>query len=110
MAEHAHAEPSPWRYLFVWLSLVALTFLTWRLVYVDQGAAGFYLGFAIAVVKATLVALFFMHLWDQRGINRLVFVVALCFLGILMGLIIADAGTRFPLAIARGPHLVVPKR
>jgi cytochrome c oxidase subunit IV len=110
VAEHAPAEPSPLRYLLVWLTLVVLTFVTWRLVYFDRGATGFFLGFGIAVAKATLVALFFMHLWDQRGINRLVFVVALCFLGILIGLVVADAGTRFPLAILRGPVLAVPQR
>jgi cytochrome c oxidase subunit IV len=110
MIAPAHAEPSPWRYFAVWLILLALTTATWLLVYVDRGAAGFCIGLGIAFVKATLVALFFMHLWDQRGINRLVFVVALCFLGILIGLVVADAATRFPLALVRGPALPVPSR
>jgi cytochrome c oxidase subunit 4 len=108
--EPIEADPSPLRYLFVWLALVGLTFLTWRLVYLDTGVAGFYFGLAIAATKATLVALFFMHLWDQRGITRLVFVMALALLGLLLGLIVADAATRFPLAIERGPVLTVPRR
>ncbi|MHB8417935.1 MAG: cytochrome C oxidase subunit IV family protein [Myxococcales bacterium] len=106
----APAGPSALRYVAVWLTLVGLTFLTFGLVYVDRGLVGFLAGLAIAVGKASLVAMFFMHLWDQRGINRLVFVVALAFLGLLIGLVVADAGTRFPPAVAHGPSLQVPRR
>ncbi len=65
---------------------------------------------AIALTKATLVALFFMHLWDQRATQRLVFLVALAFLVILGGLTLADGVARFPPSIERGPPLPVPRR
>ena len=109
MEQAAHA-PSAARYVAVWLVLVALTLATWLLTYVDRGAVGFFVGLGIALAKATLVALFFMHLWDQRGINRLVFLIALTFLAILIALTLADGATRFPLAIERGPTLPVPPR
>ncbi len=103
-------HPSLVRYVIVWLALLVLTTLTWRLAYGDHGTAGLVIGMLIATTKATLVALFFMHLWDQSGVNRLVFVVALVYAGILMGLTVTDVATRFTPAVARGPTLPVPKR
>ena len=43
---------------------------------IDLGAANIFIALAIATTKATLVVLFFMHLWDEGGVNRLVFVVS----------------------------------
>ncbi|MHB1844203.1 MAG: cytochrome C oxidase subunit IV family protein [Deltaproteobacteria bacterium] len=106
---HEH-HASPTRYLVVWLLLLGFTVLTWRLTYADLGTTGLIFGMAIAATKATLVALFFMHLWDQSGINRLVFVIALTFIGILIGLVVADVSTRFYPAVAHGPVLHVPRR
>jgi cytochrome c oxidase subunit 4 len=44
------------------------------------------------------VALFFMHLWDHPGPNRLVMVTSLVFVALLVGLPLLDNATRFPLA------------
>ena len=63
----------------------------------------------IATVKGALVALFFMHLWDQRGANRLVFVTSLVFVALLIGLIVViDYATRFPLANPPGSPGALP--
>ena len=56
------------------------------------------LALAIACTKAAVVALFFMHLWDHRGPNRLVLVTSLVFVALLVGLTLLDNATRFPLA------------
>ena len=47
----------------------------------DLGAANIFIAMAIATTKATLVVLFFMHLYDEGGVNRLVFVVSLALSG-----------------------------
>ncbi len=80
---HSHAG----RYAVIWIALVAFTFLTWALSRLHLGGGwGIVVALAIAITKSTLVALFFMHLWDQRGANRLVFVTALVFVSLLIGL------------------------
>ncbi len=50
----------------------------------DLGAANIFVAMAIAITKATLVVLFFMHLYDEGGVNRLVFVVSLLFVVVLI--------------------------
>jgi cytochrome c oxidase subunit 4 len=41
--------------------------------------------------------LFFMHLWDHGGASRIVFVTSLVFVALLIGLVVLDNATRFPL-------------
>jgi cytochrome c oxidase subunit 4 len=92
---HSHAG----RYLVVWAALTVLTVLTyWLSRFHFPGGWAVTVALAIATAKGTLVALFFMHLWDQRGANRLVFLTSLVFVALLVGLTIADNATRFPLA------------
>lgn len=92
---HSHAG----RYLLVWVGLVCLTALTWGLSrFHIPGGAGVAVALGIATAKGALVALFFMHLYDQPGANRLVFVTSLVFVVLLIGLTLLDNATRFPLA------------
>ena len=102
MSDHAraaaHAHSHAGRYLVVWAALMALTALTWGLSTIHiPGAAGVAVALAIAAVKGTLVALFFMHLWDQPGPNRLVLITSLVFVALLVTLPLLDNATRFPL-------------
>ncbi len=86
-------------YVGVWAALLGLTVLTYVLARVHlPGAWAVTVALVIAMTKGTLVALFFMHLWDQAGANRLVFLTSLVFVALLIGLVIADNATRFPLA------------
>lgn len=92
---HSHVR----RYLLVWTGLMILTGLTWGLSsFHIPGGAGVAVALGIASVKGALVALFFMHLYDQRGPNRLVLVTSLVFVALLVGLTLLDNSTRFPLA------------
>ena len=78
---------------------MVLTAATWGLSTVHiPGGAGVAVALGIASVKGALVALFFMHLYDQRGPNRLVFVTSLVFVALLVLLTLLDNATRFPLA------------
>ena len=104
-APHSHRA----RYLTVWVALLILTVLTYALARVHlPGAWAVLVALAIAVTKGTLVALFFMHLWEQAGANRLVFATSLVFVALLIGLVIADNATRFPLANPPGSAGALP--
>lgn len=87
------------RYLAVWLGLMVLTAATWGLSrFHIPGGAGVAVALGIASVKGALVALFFMHLYDQPGPNRLVLATSLVFVALLIVLVVLDNATRFPLA------------
>ncbi len=102
---HSHVG----RYLAVWVALLAFTVLTYVLARVHlPGGWAVTVALLIAVSKGTLVALFFMHLWDQTGANRLVFLTSLVFVALLIGLVLADNATRFPLANPPGSAGALP--
>lgn len=87
------------RYVAIWLILLALTVLTVVTGKMDLGAANIYIAMAIATTKATLVVLFFMHLWDEGGVNRLVFAVSILFLLVLILGVFGDLTTRIPFSL-----------
>jgi hypothetical protein len=60
------------------------------------------LALAIAITKSSLVVLFFMHLYDQPGANRLVILTSFIFVALIISLTLADFATRFPLATPAG--------
>ena len=66
--EHHSARP----YFFVWVLLIALTATTWATGRMHLGTWALPLALAIAIAKSLLVILFFMHLWEQKGVNRIV--------------------------------------
>jgi hypothetical protein len=45
------------------------------------------------------VVLFFMHLYDEGGVNRLVFVVSLLFVAVLMLFVFGDLMTRLQMSL-----------
>ncbi len=67
-------------YIIVWVALLILTFVTWRVSFIPLGLMNVTVAMIIASVKASLVALFFMHL---RYENKLVWAFALFPLGFL---------------------------
>jgi cytochrome c oxidase subunit 4 len=86
-------------YFAVYLALVVLTALTTTVAFFDLGLANPIVALSIAVLKATLVVLFFMHL--KYG-TRLMWVVAgasVFWLGILLLLILSDYATRVPVRV-----------
>jgi cytochrome c oxidase subunit IV len=104
-AAHSHMPV----YLVVWGGLLVLTVLTYVLARIHlPGAWAVTVALVIAMCKGTLVALFFMHLWEQTGAQRLVFVTSLVFVALLVGLVIADSATRFPLANPPGTAGALP--
>ena len=105
----AHGHSHVGRYALVWAALLAFTFLTYGLSRLHVGGGwGVVIALAIASAKGGLVALFFMHLWDQTGAQRLVFVTSLAFVALLIGLTLLDNATRFPLANPPGAEGALP--
>jgi cytochrome c oxidase subunit 4 len=78
--------------------------LTYALHHVDLGGAALAVAMLIAVTKAAVVILFFMHLWDHPGVNRLVLAVTILFLAFGISMVFTDTFTRFPLAT---PHFTL---
>ena len=58
----------------------------------------FIVAMIIAVVKASFVILFFMHLWGEKNPYPLIFVTSIFFVFVLIFFVAADVSTRFPLA------------
>jgi cytochrome c oxidase subunit 4 len=86
-------------YVLVWVALMVLTAVTlavWK-THMSYGAR-VVVALSIATVKAALVAVVFMHLWEEQGIARLVLVVSALFVALLIGLTLVDNATRFPFA------------
>jgi cytochrome c oxidase subunit IV len=99
MAEHntsAHSKSSPLKLYFgVWAALLVLTFTTYEVALIDLGPFNSVVALVIASIKATLVALFFMHVWHaSEKLTKLVIVAALFFLMLLLGLTMADYVSR----------------
>ncbi len=83
------------KYVAVWISLMFLTGLTAGLSLINLHQWSTVVAMVIAVVKALLVALFFMHLlYEKQNIVRVWATVAMFWLGILMLMTAADYLTR----------------
>src|SRR5947208_1050322 len=88
----------PSTYYTVFGTLIGLTFLTIGISFLELGEWHTVVGLTIAVCKAVLVALFFMHLLFSSRLTWIVLVGGLFWLGILMALTLADYLTRHWLA------------
>jgi cytochrome c oxidase subunit 4 len=81
-------------YVTVFLALVALTVITVVAAHYDFEPYNVIVAVGIAIAKATLVVLFFMHARYASGLTRLVILAALAFFFILIFLTMSDYVTR----------------
>ena len=94
MSAHSKSSPLP-MYFAVFFALLVGTGLTVFAATLDLGRFNAAVALSIATVKATLVALFFMHVWHaSEKLTRLVVISALFFLLLLLGLTMTDYATR----------------
>lgn len=91
-AEHAH--PSVGLYIVIFLALVAGTVLTWRIAFVDLGPWNPVVALTIAVIKATLVILYFMHVRYSNKLTIITVCAGFFWLLILITLSLSDYLTR----------------
>ena len=81
-------------YAVIYVVLMVFTGLTTLVAFFDLGFANPVVALSIAVVKATLVVLFFMHMrWNSR-LTWVIGGAALFWLGIMLVLTLSDYTTR----------------
>jgi cytochrome c oxidase subunit 4 len=98
MSEHSHSEEhhatSYTSYFVVWVILMILTAVTVYVSYLDFGTFNIVIAMVVASIKATAVALFFMHLKFEDKITWLFAIFPLGLLFLLIGMTILDTFTR----------------
>jgi|SRR5580693_7816176 cytochrome c oxidase subunit 4 len=91
MAEHA---PSRRNYFLVFAALVVGTVLTYYAATLDLGPLNDVVALAIAFTKATLVVLFFMHVYHSSRLTKLTVVAGVLWLVIMISITLSDYLTR----------------
>ena len=81
-------------YVGIWAVLMVLTAVTVFASFIELGNLNIVLALVIATIKATLVILFFMHLYYSSKLTKVTIVAALFFLFLLLGLSMTDYLTR----------------
>lgn len=91
MAEHVS---SPKLYLVIFAALIVLTVVTVMVAYQDFGVLNDVVALTIAMTKALLVVLYFMHVRYSTRLTALTAVGGLFFLGILIAMTLNDYFSR----------------
>lgn len=94
-ADHGHGEHEhhsvSWQLLtVVFLALMVLTVLTVAAINVDLGPLNIVVALGIALVKAILVVLIFMHIWWDRAFHGLLIAASLGFVALFIGFTMID--------------------
>jgi cytochrome c oxidase subunit 4 len=92
MSNHApeHSHPSPWLYTLILLILVIGTCLTWAIAFKNLGIFNPVVALTIAVAKAVLVILFFMHVRYSSKLTMVTVAAGFFWLLILITLSLSD--------------------
>jgi cytochrome c oxidase subunit 4 len=93
-SDHAHHITSVRAYIMVFVALWFFTGLTVAAAYANLGVFNTPVALGIAIVKATLVVLVFMHVWYSPRLTKLVAGGALLWLLILLFITLADYVSR----------------
>jgi cytochrome c oxidase subunit 4 len=101
MADHNHSTPHAEHhivpvkiYVYVFLALMILTFVTWRIAYIDLGPFNIYAALTIAVLKASLVVLYFMHVRYSSLLTKMIVASGFVWLLIMFFMTLSDLATR----------------
>jgi len=81
-------------YFAIYGILLLCTYLTTQIAFIDLGALNTIAALTIAVVKAALVVLFFMHVRYSTRLTWLVVAGSVLWLGILLAMTMGDYLTR----------------
>ncbi len=79
--------------IVVFVALVALTVITVLVNNLPLGKFDIWAALGIAMIKGSLVMLFFMHMWWEKGFNVIVFFSSLFFVTLFIGITLMDTGT-----------------
>jgi len=91
--EHAHVV-SRRTYFAIFAILLVCTYLTWQVAYFDLGPLNTVVALGIAVFKAVLVVLFFMHVRQGTRLTWVVVLSGVFWLAILLSVTMSDYLTR----------------
>jgi cytochrome c oxidase subunit 4 len=91
MAEHIVTKK---QYAYVFAILMVLTLTTTWASYFDLGKLNVVVALVIATIKASLVVLFFMHVYWSSKLNKLVVVSGVAWLALLLWLTLTDIASR----------------
>ena len=87
MSEHV---TSPWLYIVIFTALMVLTSVTVWVAFLDLGPLNDIVAMAIAVTKACLVILFFMHVRYSSRMVKVTVVAGFLWLAIMIGITLTD--------------------
>ena len=93
-AHDGHHVSPIWLYNTIFGGLLVLTVITVWIAQFDFGSANTVIAMLVATVKASLVALFFMHLLHDERLNLLTFGFGLLFVCLFFLFPLVDIGTR----------------
>lgn len=92
--DHANHVTGPKTYAAVLGALLVLTIVTVQASYLDFGSMNTVVALLIATAKASLVALFFMHLRHDKKFNLVIFLLSFVFLALFLVYTLDDLSTR----------------
>jgi cytochrome c oxidase subunit IV len=81
-------------YVRTCIALLALLALTWAIAYVDLGPFNLIVALAVAIAKAIVIALFFMHIKGSSRLLHLAAIAGVIWLLFLISLTLGDYATR----------------
>jgi len=77
-------------------ALLVLTIATVAATWFDLGRLNIWIALVIAVVKASLVVLYFMHLRYDKPFNAMILIISLSFVVLFIGLALTDTRSYLP--------------
>jgi cytochrome c oxidase subunit 4 len=81
-------------YLKTWAALMVLTAITVGVSYLNFGGANLWIALIVASIKASIVALVFMHLFYDHKFHSIIMVITILFLGVFISFTMFDTETR----------------
>ena len=81
-------------YFAVFFALILLTWVTTGVATIDLGRWNIFVALAIAICKASLVVLFFMHVWYSTRLTKMIVLASIFWLILMLFITMADIWTR----------------
>ena len=90
MSEQSHSHPTPGLYVIIVVALFVGTILTYSVAKIDLGIWNPIVALTIAVIKAVLVILFFMHVYYSTKLTKLTVAAGFFWLLIMITMSLSD--------------------
>jgi cytochrome c oxidase subunit 4 len=94
MAGHSEHIVPKWVYFLVFITLIVMTWVTALVSTIDLGRLNVFVALSIAIFKASLVILFFMHVKYGTRLTKMIVMAGLYWLILLLFIAMMDLWTR----------------